>query len=361
MTEPVLIQAIEEITPEWLTTVLKNQGCLTQGKVIRVHTQVASFQGATSQLIHLHVDCSGEAPASVPRLFLLKIAHAAFPEKSLFQKEVQFYQLSSSGAMNLPVPQCYDAVHDPKTGNAHILLEDLSQTHKAGEWYVPPSRSQCYEAIEVLAQIHSQFWKHPELGKVVGTWPQENEFINTLTYSHLEQHLPHFFHALADRLSSNQCQLIETVMDQFPALAWKHLQADEGITLIHGDPHYGNFLFPNASSRSSIVLIDWQVWGVGIHALDLAFMLGYWRAIFQTSGEMELIQHYYQHLRHFGITDYSWDTCWNLFRFYTMRNLLIPIGLHAIGIPTEGWSSWLEQGFAAFQELRCETLLLKAV
>jgi hypothetical protein len=82
--------------------------------------------------------------------------------------EVEFYTQVAPAMSCPPLVRCFDAAYSTKTGNSHILMEDLSNTHSQPRQNRPPSKKLTRSAIETLARAHSEWWNNPQRGESVG-------------------------------------------------------------------------------------------------------------------------------------------------------------------------------------------------
>ena len=87
--------------------------------------------------------------------------------------EVEFYTTVVHAMRDPATVRCYDAVYAPATGQSHVLLEDVSDTHFQPEWPLPPTQQHCEAVMECLATLHAFWWEHPRLGKDIGQLPTE--------------------------------------------------------------------------------------------------------------------------------------------------------------------------------------------
>src|SRR5262247_886302 len=114
MTDP------EKITPDRLTTVLRDQGYLEHGCVTAVSKK--DDLHASSTIIPLVISFSDDAPKSAPSRMLIKISRALIPGSA--EREVEFYNEIARTMTDAPAIRCYDAGQSA-TGKFYFLLEDL--------------------------------------------------------------------------------------------------------------------------------------------------------------------------------------------------------------------------------------------
>jgi hypothetical protein len=128
---------LDHATPEWLTTVLQDQGHLQNGRVTAVHL-TKTWPTPVSLVAHLEVQYSHDTTAALPSQFFLKTSRpdliADFPFRG--QKEVAFYTRIAATMPEPPVVRCYDAVYAPEAKKFHLVLEDVSASHFQTGWPV---------------------------------------------------------------------------------------------------------------------------------------------------------------------------------------------------------------------------------
>ena len=294
-----------------------------------------------SKLVFLTVAYSADVPADLPRHLVVKTPHSAK------NSEVQFYRELAPLMETPPVVRCLATIEDSST----IVIEDLRATHDHPPWPVPPSRTQCERAVEALARVHAPSWESPKLGNEVGK-PNTTESLTTMVQG-IAANLPSFFDTFGDALTAETRKIYERVFSS-SLKPWLRLTDSRALTVIHGDAHTWNFLFPRVGNGPAF-LFDWQTWHVDVAARDLAFMMAlHWYPSRRRELELPLLRRYYQEV---GRTDYSFDDLWLDYRRCVVRNLTIPIIFWSRGMKPEGWWHRLECAVAAYRDLECEELL----
>jgi hypothetical protein len=95
----------DQVTPAWLTGVLKQHGSLTGGQVTRIDQMRDPNPMAHNAT--LHISYSPEARGSCPaRLFFKQNRESA---------ETRFYQKIAATLANTALMECYDAQYDGRT------------------------------------------------------------------------------------------------------------------------------------------------------------------------------------------------------------------------------------------------------
>lgn len=282
-----------------------------------------------------------KAPTDLPRNLVVKTPH------SVENSEVQFYRQLAPLMETPPVVRCLAAMEDSNT----IVIEDLRSTHDHPPWPVPPSSTHCERAVEALARTHAQWWESPKLGREIGK-PNTTESLTTMVQG-IAAHLPAFFDTFGDALPAETRNIYEQVFSS-SLKPWLRLTDRRALTIIHGDAHTLNFLFPRVGDGPAF-LFDWQVWHIDVGARDLAFMMAlHWYPSRRRELEVPLLRHYHKEL---GQTDYSFDDLWLDYRRCVVRNLTIPIIFWSRGMKLEVWWHRVECAVAAYRDLGCEELL----
>lgn len=352
-----VITTPEQITPEWLTGVLRKNGCLKYGKVIGVKNKLTKTL-VVSVVSRLEVSYSTDAPASAPSGLFLKVSRPNLSQvisSELNSKEVEFYRTIAPAMSDPPFIRCYDAVYSSEDDRSHVLLEDLSETHFQPQSPLPPSKLYCELAVEAMAHLHAHWREHPQLGKEIGRLFDESK-LNAFVCK-VEENVIRFVNFLGDRLSVERRKIYDRLLASKYKI-WGRLTDAAGLTVTHGDAHWWNLLYPREMDKHRVRIFDWQLWHVDVGARDMAFMIalgGY--AERRTAMEKNLMRRYYDSLTAHGVRNYTWEDCWHDYRWSAVRNLNIPVIQWSEGRSAELWQGNLERAMLAYEELQCAELL----
>lgn len=353
---PEVITSPDQITPQWLTTVL----ALDRGEVTSVEKTISHPHGDipfSTVICRLTLDYSEGAASSVPKKLFLKIASPALMIgiPGLGKREVYFYNSVSGHADHLPSVRCYQAVYSDEQDRYHVLLDDLTDTHFAlPPMQMPPLGHHCDMIIDALAHLHAHYWNHPQLGEL-GTFIDEDE-IDGFTVAAREQYQG-FTDFLADRLPDHRRAIYEMAINGLPALMRRRLLDRRDMTIVFEDVHAGNFLYPRDPAQHTLKMIDWEQWCVNIGTHDLARMMGiFWFPERRARLETKLLHRYFDQLTANGVEGYSWDDLWFDYRFSIAQNLFVPVWQWSRNRPPDIWWNHLERITSAFDDLKCQEL-----
>jgi thiamine kinase-like enzyme len=348
------IEHTDQVTPEWLTTILEKSGYLSQGKVIAVSQRQSLRLGVSSNRFHLELFYDAEASQSAPAYLFLKLGKLESFEGH--KKEIDFYQILGDMKSELPIPHCFAAGYSTTSRTSYLLLQDLSKTHSGLNTALSPPKANCEKAIECLAKIHSFWWNHPGLGIDGGNGITTDSLNKTFKY--LEECTIRFLDFLSDRLSQEWRAIYEFALSSYPGLYLKCINTGMLVTLIHGDAHLGNFMFPNKVETGNTFLVDWETWKVDFGTRDLASMMALnWNPDLRQAMEKSLLVYYYDRLLESNITNYKWEECWLGYRVSVISNLFVPAMYFDYKISPDIWWPLLENSILAFQDLHCAELL----
>jgi thiamine kinase-like enzyme len=352
-----LISNINQVTPTWLTDVLREGGYLPEGYVKEV--QLQPNLKAKSQIIPLHLQYSVDAPNSAPSRLILKISKPLLEESP---KEFAFYSFVSTNMTDLPIIRCYEAVYSPSMRQGHLLLQDLSDTHFSHPpSQLPPLNVYSEQIVDALASLHAASWDDINLEEQIiqsRSNIKDTHAIAAELVTWAENTFPKFADFLGDRLSQERCQIYERAMvSLLPSLSAR-FASNKALTLIHGDIHIGNFLYPYDPKHEMVRILDWKSWRRDIGADDLAHMMAvFWFPERRSRLEQKLLRRYHNRLLEYGVMGYDWQACWYDYRLSVVRHLFYPIWQWTMDAPADIWWNHLERVILAFQDLQCAELL----
>lgn len=351
---PNIIDSSENINAQWLTEILRENNILKNGTVVGINKDCSTPFGAT--VCKLDVAYSGDADDLAPHKLFLKMLSGGSSISHRGWREIQFYQLMMQDDNHtLPIPKCYYALYDENTGSLNLLLEDLSATHNPLEHEIPPTEKQCYQLMEILAQIHAYWWESPKLGVAIGN-PQTEQGITEEFHNDVEMYQG-FADYLGDRLMPSRRAIYGRIIDRFLPIKLQRFADGKNTTLSHGDAHAWNFLYPRHEQHMPR-LLDWEALGVNIGANDLAYMMAvFWHPERRKWLEKPLVEHYHMKLLENGIQGYTWDNCWYDYRLAVIGNLFMPVWWWNHKTPAFLWWHRLERLMMAYDDLNCAELL----
>ncbi len=334
-----------------MVPILQKNGFLFSGRVSSIKQEIiTSYLTMTATFYSLKISYSQSSSGQLPKKIVVKVTK---PEAYIVgRKEADFYNSIINTKTILPLITCYGTKFSPETKQYYLLLDDLTHSHNppAAQWPLPPIQKQCEEAIAVLAEIHSYGWDN--FGFIEPHIEQPSEKTIQQRLQQDQKLFPQFVDFLGDRLSAKRIQAYEILFSKLGELMWSRLSFTNRLTLLHGDAHFWNFLYPN-NEDNRCVIIDWALWKIGLGAFDLSYMIAlHFYAEQRQRMEKPLLKYYLEELQKQNV-NYDWNNFWTDYRISVIYNLLWPIRQLAWSLPPVVWFANLEKGFAAFDDLNC--------
>jgi hypothetical protein len=368
---PDMLAPDAPITPEWLTSALREGGALPQGEVAAVHLRANdAFNSAAA---HLEVRYSSDAPETAPRRLFLKRAIAAEWALRAGAREVAFYQFVAPHRARLPmlVP-CYAAAVDAASGQSFCLLLDVSETHAppvTREQLIAgavPAEALLDQVVDALAAFHAFWWEHPLLGQSTFELPSwyADEARHAQFVEETRRNWARFLEAEGAWFPEALRLLYEQVLAGYPVLWERYIRqrvaTHRRMTLSHGDCYLSQFLCPAPGTSSQTYLIDFQGPAADFGAMDLVFLFAtFWPPAQRREGQREerLLRRYHQALAAQGVRGYSWETLLTDYRLALTYMLSYPVWDRNNGSRKDYWWPKLQCLAGAFQDWQCFKLL----
>ena len=351
---PAVITERRQITASWLTEALCAGRHLRQGEGEVATLSVKRWRGkALSDLYRLQATYNGTA--AVPASFILKVGRADVRSAVAGRrrwKEHEFYTRVAPVMDVPPIPRLFAAAYHRATQRSHLLLEDLTVSHGGTPAPLPPTPEQLEGEVDCLARIHAWWWGDPDLDAAVAE--RDDAWVNARAAS-ARRRLTRFLDAFGAHIPRSMRSALETVAAAWPAILRRTTAMP--LTIVHGDAHPWNFLWPlNPEGRTC--LLDWEGWSIEPGPHDLASLLALHLPVSERRAqEGALIDRYVARLQEHGVSGYGQAACWDDYRWAVARRVLSPAGLWSRGAQTRSWWPALEHITAAYHDLDCEKVL----
>jgi len=302
---------IDDVTPQWLTTVLGG-ATVTDVRAERI----AQDTGFSSLLYRLHL--AGDA--GVPSTLVVKLpaeseARGAMDLLGGYRREVAFYR-SVAGTAPLSTPEVYAARMDANSDFV-LVLEDLqgwdNADHLAG---LSLDRARC--CIAQLAGLHA--WStDPANAAALGAFPSLD---TPMTRDMLPAAFEPAWRIYRDKANAPVPPALEKYAERFAELAPQAMDAlSKRSMLIHGDIRADNMFF----SGGQLKVVDFQLAAKGAGATDIGYLVSQGLPTEVRRGNDEaLVREYLDRLAEHGVIDYSFDEAWRHYRFAAAYFVVLP-------------------------------------
>ena len=311
---------MDELTPEWLTQVLRDEGSVRHAAVTSVECEIlGEGRGFTGRVVRLRLDYD-VAEDGAPRSLVAKLpvvdpgVRAQLNNLGVYAREFGFYR-EMAVAPGLPVPRSYYLRFDENVGTGLLLLEDLHEA-RPGDNVGGCSDEEAYLAVSRLARVHATWWEHPRLADMAWLVPLDPDGFQVTLQTLVPSVLEKFGDAVPERLQVLMRRLADSG-------AWyMRRRSAPPRTLVHGDFRLDNLLFGPPESAAALTIIDWQVSFIGQGVCDLAYFAAFCLHKEQRRTiERQMIGIYHAALLANGVHGYDLDGCMEDYRFSTLTAL----------------------------------------
>jgi aminoglycoside/choline kinase family phosphotransferase len=307
-----------DITPEWLTGVLRKSGYLPHGTVSGVTLEsIGDDRGFTGVIARLRPTYSGTTTAPASLVIKLPTAQrlvaagyratrggddAARRHYEHCVTEVAFYRDLADGLADgyAALPRVYHTATDADRLRAVILLEDLS-AGTSGDSLAGCTPAQAHAVVEAVAPVHARMWQRP-----APAWVRPFVTDPAAKQRSYAARVDPFLARYGDTLPAWMPGLLRRLQSNYGAVLAELNRAPR--TVVHGDLHLDNVMFFDRASAEAgrrVVVYDWQGVRSGPAMWDLAAVVaGSLAPEDRREVEAQLFPRYADQLRAHGVCDY---------------------------------------------------------
>lgn len=329
------------------TELLYKNKLLADGEVVKVHKKITAIT-LVSYLATLDLDLRTSTAIAGRQQLFLKLSKPQIQSIDN-RREVDFYTTIVPHMPRSPAPHCLEAVYDPEHNLSVIVLAYLGPTHADlhANYPLAPTLDECRQVVQKLAAFHAFWWEKAALQQYAPVG-------GAVSAAEIGQMYEAFAQRMATWFGGHQRELYDRALVALQTLL--NSQGEQRRTLIHGDAHFGNVLYPR-SERDEIVFVDWSDWTVGSPMEDIAYMLAlrYFPDQRRTLERDLIAWHQHELARH--AIDYPLDDSLQDYRRAVVKTLFVPIYQWYHNLPAEVWYYNYERIVAACTDLECMELM----
>ncbi len=310
MTGSSIPRNLEEITPLWLTQVLKDAGTASDARVTGYSTEpVADETGFMNQLFRLHLEYDTERP-DAPRTVMVKLPSTDPLIRTVYDslepnlREARFYkEIAASSHLRTPHP--YFCGTDAVAGHTVLLLEDLSDTRQ-GDSVAGCSRAEAEHVMAQVGAFHASWWNSPRLDRL--DWMPLRDAEAGAYQEIYAGAWQSFLGKAGDAMPEGLRSLGDRLIAEIPKI--KAMLAQPPRTIVHGDLRLDNCFFPSDAGARWPVVFDWEFCVRGRGVNDVATLISDTYAPQERRNvEMGLLRTYHAALVDNGVSGYSFEEC----------------------------------------------------
>lgn len=328
--------SIDEVTAEWLTTVLRTSGAIGADTTVSAVTSSPFAEGVGFLSYLFRCELTYDGPAG-PDTVIVKFATDAPNQRgiadglSFYQRELRFYR-ELGDRVPFRTPKAHAAIMDDGGTDFVLVMEELAGLRTMDQ-IVGATAEDAVLAATSAAGFQAPFWG-TDLADLEQTFfPLDNPIHQAV--------LPQVFGAGWDRCKAEASDLMTPEVVAFgdryvELLPWMLGELSTGATLLHGDWRADNLMVDDGD----LAVIDFQIMGTGAGAYDLAyFMSQSLEPEVRRANEQAMIDAYFAGLDDAGVS-YDRATSEREFRLALAFCLIYPVSVFG------GWDDVPENGQA---------------
>lgn len=343
--KPFIPENIDQLTPDWLTSVLCERGFLDGDRVVSVsHEILGDGEGFLGVIARMTLTYDHAAPGA-PRSLIAKLPQAANRAMGellgAYERESLFYEELAS-KVPLRTPVLYYSAFDRDRGSEQqakimalvdripvgmaqatvglgkwvagrkkrryiLLMEDLA-TARLGDQVAGGSPGDCERLLAAVAPAHAAFWGGQRLQDQF--WILSQNIDARMRYGMFRQARKRFAERYPVLIDNGLGRVIDWLSDHGLEVTRK-LYTGPPETILHGDLRLDNVFFEDATNEASqqsdaVIVFDWQLVRRGPAAYDVAYFLsGALAPDTDVATERALLRGYHEALLSEGVTDYD--------------------------------------------------------
>ncbi len=354
-----LIDHPDRMTTEWLTLMLSKNGIDAPVKQFR-HSPVGTGQMADNYRLHLDYE-ENRDNVDAPETLVAKVCSSdprsrASGAAGAYLTEVKFY-LDLANDLAIRTPRCYHGDISEGHDEFVLILEDLAPAEQ-GDQIRGCSPEEAELALTNLAGLHGSSWcderldRHDWLNRVT---PDVAKLFTNILIPNTDA----FIGRYRETMSVDDADVLRKFANS--AAGWLIGRA-ECFAPIHGDYRLDNLLFGTAAGGAPVAAVDWQTLSIGHPGRDVAYFMGNSMAPeLRRKHEHSLVRAYHDALIGHGVSDYSFDQCFDDYRFGHFQGPLVTVlGAMAVIQTDRGdemFMAMCSRSCQAIRDLDCASLL----
>lgn len=329
MAEIPLARDPADVTPEWLTAVLRDRGH---------EVTVASIESAsvgTGQVAHCErFEVTYDAwDGRAARSFVGKFRSPDELSRrtgsaGTYQREVNFYRhIHPTVGIRTPEAQWLDM--DEDSGDFVLLMEDMAPAEQGDQMH-GCTVAEATAALDEAARLHAPRWGDDSLEGYPFLVRPGDEAARVRRYERL---WPGFLDRYSDQLDEATLAVGHGLAPLYSVYS-RPYPGTRCVT--HGDYRLDNMLIGNADGEHQVAVVDWQTVGIGAAAQDVSYFLG--AGLLpedRRTHERDLVAGYHAQLQSGGVEGYSLEQLWDDYRWYSYAGYVMAVTASMVVVRTE--------------------------
>lgn len=314
---------VNEITPEWLTRILREGGSIGKSRVTGLRTEpLGGVEGFMSSVVKADLIYDRKEP-DAPLSVVIKIDPESESyreigeELHVFAREIMFYREVAPG-VSMRLPRIYGSVIDPPA--YAVVMEDLSAL-RPGDQVRGISEQEALGIAGDIGRLHARYWGSRELDGF--RWmPYENP-----VWQDYEEKWQSFTANFGGLIDARAAGLGEKLGRH---ILWLMNEINSRPkTIVHSDLRADNLLFGDPGSSESVIILDWQLAIKSMGAFDVARLTAGSEPVSERRKyHYEAVDRWLDTLAEGGVSGYSRDDAVRDYKLGLLFNLCFPVHFH---------------------------------
>ena len=307
----------EDITDEWLTTILCGQH--PGAKVTGHRLDVADDGNSNRRRIFIELNDVGKK-AGLPDRVFCKASQGLANRISLgppgaIESEVNFYNIVRP-LLNIEAPICYHARFNTAL-NSIIVMRELESGTTFCTHTTDFTRARAENQLRVLASFHGKFLESPALKTTLAPFKTWFDFFNGMDYPAFEQACDQGFGIAEEVIPTRLFKRRSEIWTATRKSVENHNHLPH--TLTHGDDHQRNWYI---TANGNMGLNDWQAATRGHWSRDVVYGLTTSLTVEnRRAWEQDLLRYYHDLLQQSAGRELSFDGVFDAYRQQLMTAL----------------------------------------
>jgi aminoglycoside/choline kinase family phosphotransferase len=205
-----------------------------------------------------------------------------------------------------------------------LLLEDMGSA-TLGDQIAGLTPAQADAAMTAIGRLHGAWWGKVDSGGMDALFDFANPQYGAAVQAGYQGFLAPALSSFADCYSDYTKKTAEGLAP-VAARVIKDLSSSGARTFLHGDYRADNLLFGPGLGDDGIAAVDWQISGRGGPLYDVAYLIcNSVPTAYRQQAEKTLLRRYHDTLLHMGVQGFSFDDCWEAYRFAVLCGLFVAV------------------------------------
>ncbi|MEM7018573.1 MAG: phosphotransferase, partial [Pseudomonadota bacterium] len=212
--------------------------------------------------------------------------------------------------LTISTPRCYYADIVGEGPEFALILEDMSPA-EPGNQLIGCSPEVARASVLELVGLQAPSWCDESLSQFDWLVNAEGEPVGAMDL--YAQMLPGFLDRYSHRLAADEIEIISRVATSPNCPLYAPMGTP--FCLEHIDYRLDNMLINETVSPPKVTVVDWQSVKLGKPLNDVAYFLGAGLLPeVRQEVEQDIVREYHAALQAAGVTDFSWENCWEAYR-----------------------------------------------